>query len=353
MTQVCFYVETPYLSNKIFDLTSSKLNRDGTLYPFNLLKQQLERSGISIATQDIIPPESADLILCNDMPPSQLFPRIRRDIPLILLLFETATIKPMNWNLEFHRYFDRIYTWNDDFIDDVKYFKFQFPQTLPNDVEEISRIPKIKNFVMIAGNKTSQNELELYSERLRTIQWFEDYYPDSFDLFGIGWDMKTFKGPLLIRGLNRIKPLRKLVAPPRPSFRGSVIDKRTVLKNYKFSICYENVKNTQGYITEKIFDCLFSGSIPIYWGPPNASNWIPEGCYIRREDFSDHQSMYAYASGLSDKQRATYIESALNFVNGSAMIPFLASTFAERISAAVLSELPRTRHRIGHRNASS
>lgn len=41
--------------------------------------------------------------------------------------------------------------------------------------------------------------------------------------------------------------------------------KEDFLANYKFSICVENSLG-EGYITEKIFECISSGCIPIYWG---------------------------------------------------------------------------------------
>ena len=37
------------------------------------------------------------------------------------------------------------------------------------------------------------------------------------------------------------------------------------LANYRFNLCPENSLG-EGYITEKIFDSIRSGCIPIYWG---------------------------------------------------------------------------------------
>lgn len=44
-----------------------------------------------------------------------------------------------------------------------------------------------------------------------------------------------------------------------------VDDKNEFLKRYKFNICAENV-DAPGYVSEKVFDAIFSGSIPIYLG---------------------------------------------------------------------------------------
>lgn len=37
------------------------------------------------------------------------------------------------------------------------------------------------------------------------------------------------------------------------------------MRNFKFNICPEN-SNSKGYVTEKIFQSIISGCIPIYWG---------------------------------------------------------------------------------------
>ncbi len=45
-------------------------------------------------------------------------------------------------------------------------------------------------------------------------------------------------------------------------------NKLEYLKDFKFNLCPEN-SNNNGYVTEKIFDSISSGCIPIYWGSEN------------------------------------------------------------------------------------
>ena len=45
-------------------------------------------------------------------------------------------------------------------------------------------------------------------------------------------------------------------------------DKHRYLQTYQFNICPEN-SNHKGYVTEKIFDAILAGCIPIYWGSDN------------------------------------------------------------------------------------
>ncbi|MFJ1322472.1 glycosyltransferase family 10 domain-containing protein [Capnocytophaga canis] len=45
-------------------------------------------------------------------------------------------------------------------------------------------------------------------------------------------------------------------------------DKLSYLRKFKFNICPEN-SSTEGYVTEKIFESIMGGCIPIYWGGGN------------------------------------------------------------------------------------
>ena len=42
-------------------------------------------------------------------------------------------------------------------------------------------------------------------------------------------------------------------------------DKIAYLKQFKFNLCPEN-SNNRGYVTEKIFEAIKAGCVPIYWG---------------------------------------------------------------------------------------
>lgn len=57
-------------------------------------------------------------------------------------------------------------------------------------------------------------------------------------------------------------------------------NKKKYLSHVKFNICPENA-NESGYVTEKIFESLYSGAIPIYWG----ANGHPEGDIINQDAF--------------------------------------------------------------------
>ena len=94
----------------------------------------------------------------------------------------------------------------------------------------------------------------LYSERVKTIKWFEHNAPKDFELYGKKWNMSArlptrFGG--FIHSLEKRLPFKYC---PFPSWKGEILNKQDVLIRSRFSIVYENVKYLKGYISEKIFD---------------------------------------------------------------------------------------------------
>jgi len=67
---------------------------------------------------------------------------------------------------------------------------------------------------------------------------------------------------------------------------GSVDDKLGFLKNYKFSICFENSK-TAGYVSEKLSDAFEAGTIPIYYGDDTVLELLNNRSYIHVIDEND------------------------------------------------------------------
>ena len=52
--------------------------------------------------------------------------------------------------------------------------------------------------------------------------------------------------------------------------------KHGVLRRYPFYLAYEN-SNDADYVTEKVFDALESGVLPVYYGAPNVDDFVPPG----------------------------------------------------------------------------
>lgn len=317
-----------YGQNALFDLKDSSRNRDNCLYPFFLLQQELKQRNIVLATSDIHAIEDSDIVIYNEMP--VILPRPEDFQKSYLMIFESELIRPDNWDLNKHKYFNKVFTWHDDFVDNKKYIKINFSHQLPKKVN-VTAADKTGFCTLIAGNKRVRHRLELYSKRVEAIRWFEQHYPEQFELYGMGWDKYRFEGPKTVRILNRIKALTSALAPKYSSYRGIIDSKYAVLSSYRFSICYENAKDIPGYITEKIFDSMFSGCIPVYWGANNIEDYIPKDCFIDKRDFESYDDLYDYLTAMSDVELNARIQSIEKFLNSNKAYLFSAECFSETI----------------------
>lgn len=332
MKTISFVVGRDYQSNKIFDLSNEFLNRDNCLYPYFLLREELRKIDYRLETSDILSPSEADIVLYNEMP--RPFPDAIVPEKSYLMLFETVLIRPDNWDSEKHKSFKKIFTWNDLIIDGKKYIKFNFP----NEIRTTSPGLAGRNGLLtsISGNKTSSHPLELYSQRLESIKWFSKNHPEDFKYFGIGWDYSfSLRIQKILKKLNVLQFIPKNSSP---SYGGRVDEKLSVLRNYKFALCYENGRDIDGYITEKVFDCLFSGTIPIYWGASNVSKHIPDNCYIDRTKFKSNEDLYNFLKNMDDQEILKIQGNIESFLKSSEALPFSNESFVKNIIETIVNE---------------
>jgi len=247
------------------------------------------------------------IVLNNTVDPMYLsrFPKEK----LVLFLFE-----PMDMPSS---YFDpccRVYTWNDDMVDGVKFFKLYYPHLLPM-LSDIPSFEEKKLCVMVSGsdNLYPERRNELYSERMKMVAFFETKPQGEFDLYGRYWVKRHYRD---YRG------------PIPGHYSGE--EKLAVLKNYRFCICFENTKDLRGYISEKIFDCFAAGCVPIYWGASNIDAYIPPGCFVDYRDFKDPEEMYQFLKEMPPSVYDQYLKN---------IRAFLGSEQARLFSPAHLEEL--------------
>ena len=265
------------------------------------------------------------------------YPNIKNNIPKyaltiskpkFLLNYECPTIYPETWEKKNFEFFNKIFTWDDNLIDNKKFFKINCP-SYHNPILERFDLKKRNEFcVVICSNKTNDHKYDLYRKRLEIINWFEKNHPDKLDFYGYGWSNYVFKGPKLIRILNRFKFLTKLFAKKYVTYKGEHSGpKKELLKNYKFSICFENARYYKGYLTEKIFHCFFSLTIPIYLGTPNITHHIPKECFIDIRNFKSYDDLYEYLESMSSSEYMNYILSIKKFLKSKKFHPFSIKYF--------------------------
>ncbi len=272
-------------NDKLFDLVDGGKE-------WQLLRERLRKQGYDITTyrynnkkNDIFYGTQFD-IPTNHAKLSDLYGTNR----CALFLWEPPSVKPANFDKNLHKDINLIFTWADDLVDNKKYFKFFYPQPNSTPLEKIP-YEKKKFCCTLIANKRSNHPQELYSERLKTVIFFEKNAPDLLDLYGPGWERQNFS-----------------------CYKGFVPDKLQTLAHYKFSLCYENIRDIAGYVSEKIHHCLLAGCVPIYWGASNITDYIPAECFIDRRKFSSNKELFKFLISKSRTEYEAYLEAAQQYL---------------------------------------
>lgn len=221
----------------------------------------------------------------------------------------------------------------------VRPFRFPYPHDNVDD-EAWSR-DRPRFMVIINGNKVPRiDTAELYSERLRAIAYFEAR--GEIDLYGVGWDGPPFRigetrvprrlrrlGYLAERRWDRMRPHRDpLLSAARRAWRGAVASKSETLSGYTFAICFEN-QVMQGWVTEKIFDCLVSGTIPIYLGAPDIEDWVDPACFVDMRRFDGYEELRAFLLQLAPAEIEAMREAGRAYMGSDMFRPFSKDAFAD------------------------
>ena len=69
----------------------------------------------------------------------------------------------------------------------------------------------------------------------------------------------------------------------------------------KFGIAFEN-GSQPGYVTEKLIDCYYSNTVPIYWGSATVSRDFNPRSYINAGDFKNFSDLLEYLRALSQNK---------------------------------------------------
>lgn len=162
---------------------------------------------------------------------------------------------------------------------------------------------------MIAGYRPFGHPKALYRAREASIRFFGRM--GEFDLYGAGWDYS-------------------------PAWRGTIPAKWEVLRRYRFSLCYENMQNQLGYITEKIFDCFVAGCVPVYWGASNITDYVPANCFIDRRNFATDKELYHFLKSIDAETYQTYVDAIRHYFETPQSKLFSVQSFVDLVVKEVM-----------------
>lgn len=346
------------------DWCQNKLFSKGTSYEgiyrsaFSRWRELALAQCFTIDTWDLHPLESADVLWFLDLPPTRReFEAIRAKLKpgakLVLQILETPALGWHAFRPENSSDFDAVVTYQhpETLAGRKNCHHYRLPNTLraapsnrpfserkgllflnTNRVEGwwAMRQPGWAGLPMLgkllAGWKCSLGDLreysrrELYAARRALLREAERIAPDLVDLFGRGWNGEQVSWCPLY--------------PNRPyrCWRGlAPCPKDELAAQYRFVGAFENFRGTLGYISEKLFDALFAGSVPVYLGEERITEFVPADCFVDARHFKTHRELLTYLRDCPEAEWQRMREAGQQFLRSDKIKPFTDEAFAQRM----------------------
>lgn len=351
MTRASLYIDPPsrhFLGDRLFEPTGGKFH-SSLARCFVRLRDHLSTRGIPVHTVDRLPSVATpEVKVCVSFGLLREYRRLARRPDVrrsALFITESPIVEPLLYRRvgRARPYFKRLYSCSDDpalaqFLGiPFDGFTFRWPMDRRCVDEALWQCGGRGFLIMLNMNKLPRIYWnELFTERMRAVEFFARR--GEIDLYGVGWDRPSARVgtswvPWTARRLHdrlrtvweRVRP-DPLVVSARTVYKGELDAKLPALASYRFALCFENTL-LKGWLTEKIFECFYVGTVPIYWGATDIEQLVPPDCYIDMRHFADYEDLRAFLHSLTDRQVQCYRDRAREFLASSAFAPFSLETF--------------------------
>ena len=326
------YIDPSYSSfnlDGLFNLNDMVLNRDDQLKPFVRLRDCLKQSGINVRTADFLFGDDSSNELNSDYISlgilenyESIFIDKRARLAAFVIMEPPVVASHLYAELpKLTKLFDRVYVHNThgdgyslEGIDENKLYKMYYP--IPyNDVLEKywNNEARMKRIVVINGSHNPRSrDREQYSLRIKAMSELSSV--GVVDLYGVGWNRWWSRSAFWLPYWTNFRALMSI-------YKGKCVSKFEVLQNYEFCLCFENM-SMDGYITEKMYDCLYAGTIPLYMGPSDIYKYIPENIFVDCRKYSSWKEMWADVSSMPPEKIENMKIAGRNFLKSDAANKF-------------------------------
>ena len=343
-----------FYGNKVFDSNAIRAMRPSLrpmALPWLSARRELCERGISLVTADQVARPSEAVLIAYDWTPDAERLVQQGAQPAALLSFEPPVIA---WWLYAYlpsvsaRFVHTLWFEGARARAKGRFHRLLFPQAFPDAQQPATPWRSRRFLTMINSNKVLARARDLprwfdkprevslrrelaalryppigrdsYRVRLAAIDAFADR--GDFDLFGEGWQVRH-PGTSV-----------RLHAQAKRAYRGTIQDKFATLRQYRFALAIENTRFT-GYVSEKLFDCIFAGTIPIYDGAPDISDYIPADAFIDLRQFSNWSTLEEYLRDMTDADAASYISAGRDYLGSADFRKFSGDAFAGELADAL------------------
>lgn len=308
------------------------------------LKHQAVLSGHEIHTYDILKPADADIVVFMRTPPSlsalQKLKEYNRNIHLVYMPVETMVGSGYLFDTQNLIHYGTIFTHDPGRTDGVQIFSlptrtsYPFRQSpgAPYDSRHFaSFIASYRPFRIKSGLGIIRKQEWRFS-----LSSYIDYALSPGDLSvqrkKLGLSILSSKDPeihLFGQGWTSISSCGS-------NFFGIPnVSSLSLLQNYKYTFAYENHSASGSLISERIWDALWSGCVPIYMGNTNITDVIPSECFISASSFYSPSDIIDYIKSLSPAQWLDTYNCIREFLSSSAIEKYLPNNVASYILSVI------------------
>ena len=223
-----------------------------------------------------------------------------------LILLEHEYIRPQNLFCNWQRY-RQVFGWDlrKNRLHNFHYVHYPWNSTI-NKTDTVRNI----RYSMICSNRNllfGSKDASIYNKRQHIIDYCENSNQD-FALYGAGWEQSNAQIGALSKARFEMSK-RGLLKPalrkrPLNFYHGTVTNKIDILKTSKFNFCFENISPYPGYVSEKLWDSMAAGAIPIYW--PACSDTIYKlinnDLFIDASQYESLDDLFRFCNSLTDTE---------------------------------------------------
>jgi glycosyl transferase family 10 (putative fucosyltransferase) len=323
---------------------------------FSAWKEKTLALGIQIDTCDQAPLETCDLLWLLDLPASkkefeEIRSKLRPGTPTILQVFESPVIAPFGLISANRKQVSAVVTYEfpDASPASSKYFHYHLPVPVLWPVKD-PPFSQRKGLLMCFSNRVSGfwairqagvaglpffgrmlagwncplslvrelSSCDLYGERRAIAREAERYMPEFLDIFGPGWNGEQVSWCPLYPN----RPYRCWRSTPK-------ISKHELSAEYRFVVAYENFRGQRGYISEKIFDAVQAGSVPVYLGEERIAEFVPREAFVDARNFRTRRELLTYLQSCPEPEWAKMRQAGQKFLHSAAFQSFTDEAFAQ------------------------
>ena len=329
-----------YQQDRVKNASFEEIDRHHTYNPTitnRLLRSEFLKRGIELNNPDVNQGRNIAFNLLHDGQNIECV-----SSPKYVIATENPYICPLNRDERYLSTFDGVFTWNRNLLHLPNVSHLFIPNHIRSEKFPTFAERPVFSCLINANKAFRENfEIDLYKERIAVIRWYEKNAAAYFSLYGLGWGKPA---PAFTPVAKISRRLRRLATQiygykPFPSYQGAIENKADVYRKAKFAYCYENAADLPDYISEKIFDCFFSGCVPVYWGSNTIQDYIPEGCYIDRRKFASTEEVHRFLLGINESQYAEYQLNIQQFLNSPAAMQFDTTSYVSTIINKITQDL--------------